>query len=67
MRQRKRECPVKINEKMLVDTAELQSLMCAGRKTAVEIGMAAGAKVSIGRRVLWNVEKVQRYIDAISE
>lgn len=50
-----------------VDTETLQGLLTAGRKTAVEIGTAAGARIQVGRRVLWNVAKVQKYLDAISE
>lgn len=55
-----------VNKKM-VDTAELQKMLCSGRKTAVEIGTSAKAKVQVGRRVFWNVKKIQEYIDAISE
>ena len=40
---------------LTVDTAGLQALMHAGIKTATEIGTAAGAKIYVGRRVLWNV------------
>ena len=56
-----------VAEKKLVDTAALQEMLSCGRKTAVEIGMAAGARVSIGRRVLWHVGKIQKHLDAISE
>lgn len=52
---------------LTVDTAGLQSLLSAGYPTAVEIGMAAGAKITVGRRVLWNVSKIQKYLDEISE
>lgn len=52
---------------LTVDTAGLQSLLSAGRATAVEIGTAAGAKITVGRRVLWNVLKIQKYLDEISE
>ena len=58
---------VDIKDKMAVDTNELQVLVGAGRKTAVDIGTAAGARIPIGRRVLWNTRKVQRYLDAMSE
>ena len=51
---------------LCVDTSGLQEITQSGRKTAVEIGIQAGARIQIGRRVLWNVEKVKRYIDAIS-
>lgn len=50
-----------------VDTEKLQGMLTAGRKTAVEIGTAAGARIQVGRRVLWNVAKIQKYLDAISE
>ena len=54
-------------EKRTVDTAGLQAMLSSGRKTAVEIGIAAGARIQVGRRVLWNVNKVQEYLDCISE
>lgn len=40
---------------LTVDTAGLQALTHADIKTATEIGVAAGAKIYVGRRVLWNV------------
>ena len=52
---------------MLVDTNGLQEMLCAGRPAAVKIGTEAGARVQSGRRVFWNVRKVQQYIDAVSE
>ena len=58
---------IEINDKMAVDTKTLQVMVGAGRKSAVEIGTAAGAKIQIGRRILWNTRKVQRYLDAMSE
>lgn len=54
-------------KQMLVDTNGLQEMLCAGRPAAVKIGTDAGARVQSGRRVFWNVQKVQRYIDSISE
>ncbi len=56
-----------MEDRKMVDTAGLQALLSSGRKTAVEIGTAAQARVQVGRRVFWNVKKVQQYIDAISE
>ena len=52
---------------LTVDTVGLQNLINAGRKTAVDIGIAAGAKITIGRRVLWNVSKIQKYLDDMAE
>lgn len=54
-------------ETLAVDTLGLQQLTNAGRQTATEIGVAAGAKIYVGRRVLWNVAKVRKYLDEISE
>ena len=51
---------------LTVDTAGLQSLLSAGYPTAVEIGTAAGARITVGRRVLWNVSKIQKYLDEIA-
>lgn len=50
-----------------VDTPELQQMLGCGRKSAVDIGIAAGARIQIGRRVLWNVSKIEKYLDAVSE
>lgn len=55
------------DEYKAVDTVRLMSMLMSGRKTAVEIGTAAGARVQVGRRVLWNVNKIQEYLDKISE
>lgn len=52
---------------LTVDTTGLQNLINAGRKTAVDIGIAAGAKITVGRRVLWNVSKIQKYLDDMAE
>ena len=52
---------------LTVSAKGLQCLLSAGRATAVEIGTAAGARVAVGRRVLWNVAKIQKYLDEISE
>lgn len=54
------------HQKITVTTEELQAMLSCGRKTAVDIGTLAGARVQIGKRVLWNVEKVNAYINLIS-
>lgn len=54
-------------EKSTVDTDGLKEMLSSGRKTAVEIGMAAEARVQVGRRVLWNVRKIQQYLDKVSK
>lgn len=54
-------------QSLCVDTSGLQEILQSGRKTAVEIGIQAEARIQIGRRVLWNVEKVKKYLECISE
>lgn len=49
-----------------VDTNGLQTILSCGRSTAVQIGLDAQARVMVGKRVLWNVSKVQTYLDAVS-
>lgn len=53
--------------KSSIDTKELQSMLSCGRVTAIQIGNNAGARIQIGRRVLWNVRKINAYLDSISE
>ena len=55
-----------VSRRLAVDTKELQSMLCCGRDTAVKIGTEANSRIQIGKRVLWNVEKVQEYINDIS-
>lgn len=55
-----------ISKKILVNTMELQILLSCGRYSAVKIGEHAGARVEIGKRVLWNRSKVETYIKDIS-
>lgn len=50
-----------------VDTKELKTSLGCGRESAVRIGRAAGAEIRIGRRVLWNLSKIQKYLDSVSE
>ena len=54
-------------DKICVTTESLQDLLDCGRPSAVEIGTLAKARVEVGRRVLWNVSKVQSYIDSLAE
>lgn len=51
---------------ILVNTQGLQDLCQCGRPTAIEIANNAGAVVRFGKRLLFNVDKIQKYIDSIS-
>ncbi|MGN8754415.1 hypothetical protein [Blautia sp. HCP3S3_C4] len=59
--------PGTFSDALSVDTAGLQKMLNSGRQTATQIGMAAGAKFCVGRRVYWNVAKIRKYLDEISE
>lgn len=52
---------------VLVDVTALQEMTRSGRYTALKIAEAAGARVQVGRRVLFNFEKIKEYVDSISE
>ena len=54
-------------ETVAVSTEGLKEMLSCGYQSAVEIGTQAHARIQIGRRVLWNVSKIQRYLDEISE
>ncbi len=52
---------------VLVDAMGLQELTRSGHYTALKIAEAAGARVQVGRRVLFNMRKIKEYVDLISE
>ena len=52
---------------LTIDTQGLMELVQSGRATAVSIGQAAGAQIRVGRRVLWSVPKVRKYLESIAE
>ena len=55
-----------IPHKLTVSAETLAQMLNCGRATAVKIGTDAKARIQIGRRVLWNVNKVQQYLNTIS-
>ena len=52
--------------RLTVTTETLAEYLDCGRATAVKIGDSAGARVQIGRRVLWNIEVIQNYLVDLS-
>lgn len=49
--------------KICVNMETLTALLDCGRPTAEQIAIQSGAKIKIGRRSLYNVEKIKNYID----
>lgn len=54
-------------EKILLTTRELQAVLSCGYSSAVKIGNAAQARVTVGKRVLWCREKIELYVSNISK
>ncbi|MDD7143838.1 MAG: hypothetical protein PUI73_08730 [bacterium] len=52
-------------ESRLMDTEELRAYTNLGRNNAMKLGEEIGAKVQIGRRVLWDRKKVDKYFDSL--
>lgn len=54
-------------DSLAVNTPTLMKMLNCGKPTAIRIGKEAGAKIVIGRKILWNPRIVQQYLDNISE
>ena len=50
----------------LIDTEELRAYTNLGRNSAVKLGEEIGARVKIGRRVLWDRVKVDQYFNSLT-
>ena len=50
-----------------VDIEKLSALLSCGQATAKKIGEDARARIIIGRRVLYSVSKIQKYLETIAE
>ena len=50
----------------LMDTEELRAYTNLGRNQAMELGDEIGARVKIGKRVLWDRVKIDKYLDSLS-
>lgn len=53
---------IEISMRLLVTTEELKALLGCGRASAVKIGEDAGARISVGKRVLWCRSKIEKYL-----
>lgn len=51
---------------LTVNAETLAGILDCGRNTAVKIGSEAGAEIKIGRRVLYKVSMIDKYLDSIS-
>lgn len=54
-------------DNLAVNTSMLMKMLNCGKPTAIKIGTEAGAKIVIGRKILWNPRIIRRYLDNIAE
>ena len=57
------ETPTKIT----VDIKNLQGMLGVGRATAEKVGKEAHAVIKVGRRTLYNVARIENYMDGLSK
>ena len=55
------------NLRLAVDIDGLAAILSCGQMTGRKIGEDAGARIVIGRRELYLVKKVEKYLEAIAE
>lgn len=48
------------------NTNQLQKYFGLGRASCVRIGEQAHAKITIGRRVIWDMKKIEKYLESIT-
>lgn len=54
------------DKKLLITLDELAAMLSCGLVTARKAGEESGARVQIGRRVLYSVDKIERYISGLT-
>lgn len=63
---RTRTVTTTVGESRLMDTEELRAYTNLGRNNAMKLGKEIGAKVQIGRRVLWDRRKIDEYFNSLT-
>ena len=58
---------INLNEKILVDLKGLMTLCSCGRIAAEKIAEQSQAVIRVGRRKLYNLEKIKAYINSVEE
>ena len=64
---RARKTPNTGMQARLISIEELREYTILGRNAAMELGANAGARVSIGKRILFDKKKIDVYINEIAE
>ena len=63
---RERTTTIAIGGARLMDTEELRAYTNLGRNNAMKLGEEIGAKVNIGKRVLWDRVKIDQYFNELT-
>jgi len=54
-------------QKLAVDINELAAMLSCGTASARKIARDAGARITVGRRVLYSVQRINEYLNAMAE
>jgi len=65
--QKRKDNLIPVNERAYIDIKALQDMFSIGRIKAEEIGKNANAVIKLGRRKVYNVEKIKAYLNELSE
>lgn len=57
---------MEVSNKVSVNVETLAKILDCGRPTAVKIGEAAGARLQFGKRVLYKMDKIEKYLDGLA-
>lgn len=63
---RNRTVTANIGKSRLMDTEELRAYTNLGRNNAMKLGEEIGARIQIGRRVLWDRRKIDEYFNSLT-
>ena len=63
---RSRTSKMVVGGSRLMDTEELRAYTNLGRNNAMKLGEEIGARVQIGKRVLWDRVKIDAYFDSLT-
>lgn len=55
-----------VENKITVDAETLAIMLGCGRSTADKIGREAGARIQIGKRVLYKVSLIDKYLESMA-
>ncbi|MGI6068881.1 MAG: hypothetical protein ACOYBE_00445 [Blautia sp.] len=63
---RNRTITANLGTSRLMDTEELRAYTNLGRNNAMKLGDEIGARVQIGKRVLWDRAKIDQYFNELT-